>query len=381
MAGIFAVRTLLFTVLERDRPDARGLWLAARTYPGDVYRPAAEFIAAHHGLLPPPQGPGYLGLPTNILLGLPLRSLDETAFVNAWVLIDAACLVAAAVLLMRLLEPLSPLARAAGWASAAAFPPVFAELDAGQRGGPILVLAVLAMRLARRPGLAGALAGAAASLKVYPAAMVLGLPRARFLAAAALTAAGLLALAFLPVGGPAFYAQHVFLPALSPNDADCAIDSVRSLWARSVGGEPYWWIGGPGALVRVQSPIHLPLLAQVLTYLTLAVLVASAVLAARLAGWGTPYALAVTFALGALVPGEVYPYQFLPLLPLIVMVLTAAVTRRRWGVVLALAASLLAFVRPPCEMPFPNLWTVGALAAFAIGAGQYRLFVPADNRR
>jgi hypothetical protein len=329
-------------------------------------------MAAHHGLLPPPEGPGYLGLPTNILLGLPLRGLSEPAFVAAWVLFDALCVVLAVALLFPVLEPLPALARAAAVAGAAGFPAVFAELAAGQRGGPLLLLAAVAIRTAGRPGVAGALIGAAASLKLYPGAMLLGLPRARAIAAAAAAAAVLVLAAFAPLGGPLFYLQHVLLPALQPSDADCGITSVRSLWMRLLGGEAYWWIGPGGGLVEVRSPIHLPLAGEALTVLTQVTLVATAVWTAWRRGFGTPYALAITFALGAVVPGEVFPYQYLPLLPLLVMLLAAGFRDRRWGSVIALAACLAAFLPPPCSIPFPNLWTLGGVGLFALGAASAR---------
>ena len=375
LAAIFGARLLLFTAAIRDRPDTRGLWSASRelfSNPRAVYEPTAAFIASHHGLLPPPDGPGYLGTAPNLLLGLPLAWLPEKQFVLAWTALDAALLAVAVWLLLRHRRP-SRLAVAVAALVTVAFPPVFAELAAGQRGGPLLLLGVAAMLLAAaRPGWAGVATGVAASLKIYPAALVLGAPRVAFVAGLALAFAAVTLLAFAPLGGPGYYAQHVLVPALSPSDADCAIDSVRSLWMRAVGGERYAW-ASPGGLAYVRSPIHLPLLASALTYLTDAVLVAVAAVTARRAGFATPGALALTLALGALVPGEVYPYQFLPLLPLALLVAVGAVEARRWRVLLVLGIACLGFVRPPCDTPLPNLWTLSGLAVFAVGVWQYRL--------
>jgi hypothetical protein len=78
--------------------------------------------------------------------------------------------------------------------------------------------------------------------------------------------------------------------------------------------------------------------------------------------------------LGALIPGEVYPYQMLPLLPLAVLLAARAVERRRWPVVALLAICLLAFVRQPCDLWFPNLWTLGGLGLFVLAASQSALF-------
>lgn len=374
LAGVFGARLLLFAAAVRDRPDTRGLWTAARELlrnPRAVYEPSAAFIVSHHGLLPPPDGPGYLGTAPNLLLGLPLAWLPERAFVAAWTALDALLLGLAVWLLLRHLRP-GRLAVAVAVLVTVAFPPVFAELAAGQRGGALLLLGVAAMLLAAaRPAWAGAAAGVATSLKVYPAALVLGAPRAAFAAGLGVALAAVTLIAFAPLGGPGYYVQHVLVPALSPSDADCAIDSVRSLWMRAVGGEPYAW-ASPAGLAYVRSPIHLPLLAGALTYLTDAVLVIVAVAAARRAGFGTPAALAITFALGALIPGEVYPYQFLPLLPLALLVAVTAVETRRWRVLALLGIACLGFVRPPCETPLPNLWTLSGLAVFAVGVWQYR---------
>ena len=384
LSALFGLRLLLFTVLTRDRPDTRGLYRGARALLADpraVYEPSAAFIRAHGGLLPPPDGPGYLGTAPNLLLGLPLAFLPERWFVVTWTALDALCLGAAVWLLLRHLRP-TRLGAAVALLATVAFPPVFAELAAGQRGGPLLLLGVGAMLLAAsRAGWAGALAGSAAALKLYPGAMVLGAPRPAFVGAAAIAFVALVAAAYAPLGGPAFYVQHVLLPALSPSDADCAIDSVRSLYMRAVGGERYAW-AGPGGLAYVGSPLHLPAVAVALTYLTDIALVALAVLTARRVGLGSPGALAITFALGALVPGEVYPYQFLPLLPLVLLLATGAVRERRWRVLALLGLAGAGFLRPPCDMPLPNLWTLSGLAVFGLGVWQYRILLPrtADDR-
>ncbi len=362
----------------RDRPDAVGLWRAARDYltrPEAVYRPSADFIAAHHGLLPPPDGPGFLGPAPQVLMGVPLAWLPLPAFEAAWLAFDAACVALAVWLLLRRLRP-SRLAAAVAVLVTVAFPPVFAELVADQRGGPILLLAVAAMLLAAgRPIWAGVAAGAATSLKLYPAALLLGAPRAIFAGALVVGFALCWLIAFAPLGGPLFYIQHVLVPATSPSDADCAIDSVRSLWMRAVGGERYAW-AGPGGLVYVQSPIRQPGAGYLLSYASDLVLLVAAAWGARRTGFGSPAALALAFALGALLPGEVYPYQFLPLLPVALMLAVGAVERRRWGVLALLGVACLGFVRPPCDTPLPNLWTLSGVAVFALAVWQHRLLNP-----
>jgi hypothetical protein len=322
--------------------------------------------------MPPPQGPGFLGPATQIVMGAPLAWLPLPAFELAWLAVDAAALAASVWLLLRRLRP-GRLALAIALLLTVAFPPVFAELVADQRGGPILLLAVVAMvTAASRPAWAGVAAGAATSLKLYPVGLLVGAPREVIVGVAAAVFVGAWLLAFAPLGGPQFYLQHVLAPALSPSDADCAIDSVRSLWMRAVGGETYAW-AGPGGLAYVRSPIHLPALAIGLTYASDLGLLVAAAWAARRVGFLSPGALGFGFALGALVPGEVYPYQFLPLLPLALMLAVGAVEHRRWGVLALLGIACLGFVRPPCDTPLPNLWTLSGLAVFGVCVWHHRL--------
>jgi hypothetical protein len=97
-------------------------------------------------------------------------------------------------------------------------------------------------------------------------------------------------------------------------------------------------------------------------------------LAVRASGWNPVYGLAVGLALGGILPGELNPYQYLPLLPLVLMVLVVAIRNARWAYVAAMAAGLLMWWREPCLLPFPNLWTVGALILFAVSVLAYRDF-------
>ncbi len=379
LAALFGLRALLVGGLLGDHRDGRSFWAAghrlAEGHVAGFYDAVAAVEAA--GRLPLPEI-GLLGPAPQAFLALPFGLLPEAAGVYLWVAVDAACLAVAAWLLVRRLPPL---ARAVGAFLAAFFPPTWADLAAGQRGGAILLLAVGAMlTVATRPLLAGILGGAAASLKYYPLGMGLGRPRLRFLAALGGSFALLTVAAFLPLGGVLDYVRRVLLPALTPNDPDCAIVSTRNLWLRWVGGSRWEWLaaGGPQSL---QSPVRLPVLATAGYLGTELALVVAAVWAARRSGWHPAYGLALGFALGAVLPGEVYPYQVLPLLPLLVLVGTRTLLVRRPLPLLALGAGLALLLRPPCELPVPNLWTLGALGIFSVGVWQYRLFQPVATRR
>jgi hypothetical protein len=312
-----------------------------------------------------------LGPAPQAFLAAPFGLLPETWGVYLWVAVDSACLVFAAWLLIRRLPPLP---RAVAAAVGALFPPGWAELAAGQRGGAIVLLSVGAMVVvAARPVLAGVLAGTGASLKYYPLAMALGRPRAAFVSALAGAFALLTVLAFIPLGGVLDYLRRVLLPALAPNDPECAIVSTRGLWMRWVGGSTWEWLP-PGGPQFLRSPVQLPALATAGYLATDLALVAATVWAARRSGWHPAYGLALGLGLGALLPGEVYPYQVLPLLPLLLLVVGGAVRARRAAPLLALAPALALLLRPPCDLPVPNLWTLGALGIFAVGVWQYQLF-------
>jgi hypothetical protein len=143
-----------------------------------------------------------------------------------------------------------------------------------------------------------------------------------------------------------------------------------------VGGSPWQWLAPEGPQV-LRSPVQLPALATAGYLATDVLLVAATVWAARRSGWHPAYGLALGLALGALLPGEVYPYQVLPLLPLLLLVGTQAVRAGRPAPAGLLGLALLPMLRPPCDLPVPNLWTLGALGVFAVGVWQYRLFTVA----
>jgi hypothetical protein len=372
MAALFAVRALVLGGLLGDHRDGRSFWLAGHRLVTGQTAGFYDLVAAAEarGRLPLPEQ-GLLGPAPQAFLAAPFGLLSETWGVYLWIAVDTACLAVAAWLLIRRLPPLP---RAVAAAVGALFPPGWAELAAGQRGGAIVLLSVGAMVVvAARPVLAGALAGTGASLKYYPLAMALGRPRAAFVSALGGAFALLTVLAFLPLGGVVDYLRRVLLPALAPNDPECAIVSTRGLWMRWVGGSTWEWLP-PGGPQFLRSPVQLPALATAGYLATDLALVAATVWAARRSGWHPAYGLALGLGLGALLPGEVYPYQVLPLLPLLLLVVGMAVRARRWAPLLALAPALALLLRPPCDLPVPNLWTLGALGIFAVGVWQYQLF-------
>lgn len=344
-----------------------------------MYDAAADYLARLHIIAPPGGLDAFVSPPSVAALAAPIALLPKQAGVQVWTAIDAVALLAALLLLYRAVGTAHPLARPVFWLVAGYFPPLFADVSAGQRGGVLLVCAMASIWLERkRPAVAGVVAGIATSLKYFPAAMVIG-PRpehrVRYALALGAAAVAITALTFVPIGagGAIFYYQHVLLPSLSSYNPDCAYDSVRTLFTRYLGGEQFAVPGGTG-YVLVTSPLHLSALAIVLSYLSAVAFAAAAAWAAWRSGWNPAYGMALGFSLGALIPNEVWPYQWLPLLPLALLVAVRGVERRRAGTLAILGACLLCFYRQPCDLFFPNLWTVGAIGIFVLAVWENRLF-------
>jgi Glycosyltransferase family 87 len=382
IAAAFWVRVAVLTLLTPRRPDAEGMWAGAHAYltdPTHMYDAAAGYLARLHIIAPPGGLDAFVSPPPLAVLAAPVALLPQAVAVQVWTGIDAAALLLALVLLYRVIAIRHPLARPAFWVVAAYFPPLFADVSAGQRGGILLLGAMTSISFeAARPALAGVAGGLVAALKYYPAAMVIGTrPEHRIRYAMAL--GGVLVLvtvvSFVPLGlsGAVFYYQHVLLPSLASHNPDCAYDSVRTLFMRTIGGEQYAQPSGSG-YVLVTSPLHLPAVALALSYLSALLFAAGAAWAAWRSGWNPAYGMSLGFALGALIPNEVWPYQWLPLLPLVLLLVVRGVERRRFGVLGLLAVCLLGFYRQPCDLIFPNLWTLAAIGIFILGVWQNRLF-------
>lgn len=382
IAAVFWARVVVLTVLTPRRADAEGMWEGAYAYlhdPSHMYDSAAGYLARLHIIAPPGGLDAFVSPPALAALAAPVALLPKQVGVQLWTAIDAAAIAFALFLLYRVLASRHRLARPLFWLAAAYFPPLFADVVAGQRGGVLLVGAMASIWLERnRPAMAGAAGGLVAALKYFPAAMVVGpRPEHRVRYAVALGGTLLLvsAVSFIPlgIGGTIHYYQHVLLPSLASHNPDCAYDSVRTLFMRTIGGEPFAQPGGTGYVI-VTSPIRLPLVALVLSYLSALLFAAGAVWGAWRSRWNPAYGMSLGFGLGALIPNEVWPYQWLPLLPLVLLLVVRGIERRRAVTLVLLGVFLLGFYRAPCDLLFPNLWTLSAIAVFVLALWENRLF-------
>jgi Glycosyltransferase family 87 len=378
IAAAFLVRDVVGNLMTTYRPDAASVILAGQRWlhdPAAVYAETARHLA-QTGLVP--VSGGLIRPPATAMLGSVFTVLPASWQVGAWTVADAIAALAGLVLVQRYVARTS-LERAVFWAIALYWPPFYAEVNAGQVGGFVLLFACAGLVTYRtRPGWSGALAAAAASLKLYPALMVIGarISWRPFLLGAALAGAVITIAACIPLGpaGAWQYVTGVLIPSLRAPNPDCAQTSVSTLFGRSVGGDPYPIINPDGSISTLQSPLHLSAIAAVLTVATLATIVIAAIAAARASGWNPGYGMALGLALGALLPGELNPYQYLPLLPLVLLVLVMGIRGRRGGYIAVLAAGLLLFLRQPCLLPFPNVWTIGALLLFGVCVAAARDF-------
>jgi hypothetical protein len=386
LAAVFWARVAVIDLTSWDRPDAVSLLQAGRvlaTDPRHLYSDTAAWIAST-GLLPLA---GILKPAATAALAAPFGLLPAPYGVILWSAGDAAAMLGALLLLERLAAP-AGWRRPLFWLLAAYFPAVAADLAAGQLGGYLLLLVAAALHLGRRsPLAAGGLAGAAAALKLYPAFLAVGVRPARlprFATGAAVVGAAITVTAFVPVGaaGARTYLTGVLLPALGAREADCGVVSVHTLTGRLVGGDAWTYLGG-GALATLYSPLHDAAAAAVLYWALVAALLAVAGLAAWRSGWHPVYGPALALGLGGLLPPEVYVYQQLPLLPVVLLVAVRAAELRRWTPLALVGVGLLGMVRQPCLLVVPDVWTAAALLLFGVAAWQapaFRADAPAPAR-
>ncbi len=247
---MWLVHDVMGNVLTTQRSDATSVIQAGYRWlhdPAAIYADTARHLA-ETGLVPVT---GLIRPPAAAMLAAPFSFLPGWMQVPAWTVADAAAAVIGLWIVQRYITR-TRLEMAVLWAVAFYSPPLYAEVNAGQIGGFVLLFACLGLvTFRRRPALSGALVAAAASLKLYPALMVLG---------------------------------------------------ARTRWR--------------------------------------------------------PFLIAAGIA-GVL---------------LTIVALVMAIRNARWQRVLWLAAGLLFWLRQPCLLPFPNLWTIGALILFAtcvLAAGDF----------
>lgn len=380
LAAVFAARRLI-AELPVWVPDTADVYQfisvghVVLTDPASIYPTVADQIVNgdfFSSLYPPPQ----------LLLGALYALAPDSSGPALWVATNLAAAVVALVVLLRMLAMFHPAAQPAFWIIVFCFTPLFEDLRLGQRGGLLLMLAVLAMATVRKqPLLAGVLGGFATSLKFYPGALIFGVrPRRQWKFAASLVAssAAILAVSFIPFGSPIFYLTKVLIPSITWQNSgahDCFQNSTQLFFARVVGGEPFT-VGDPrGDWHSVRFvPWQFPTLATLLTFATLAGILLCTLWAVRRSAFAQPYSLALCFSLGTLLPGEVFTYQFLPMLPLTLVVSMHLVRHKKVGSLLVIGVALWVLIASPCALPLPSLWTVAAIAIFAVAVFKAPLF-------
>jgi glycosyl transferase family 87 len=338
----------------------------ALAHPGAIYAASAALVAR-----------GYMwsvnSPPPTILLAIPFGLAPQDVALRLWVGTNALCAVAGLVFLYRSIGRRTQLTLPIFVLVSACFTPLFEDMRLGQIGGFLMCLSCAAMLVTRsRPLLGGALAGLATSLKFYPAAMALaidGRRRPRFIGSLAAVCGTVFAITFIPFGSPWFYLTRVLIPVSTdlPNQThSCFENSTPSLFYRLVGGSAWTMLSSGTWSSPISLPWHLTALALLLIYATTAFLLVGTVWAARRSGWAQPFSMALGLSLGTLVPGHVYTYQFIALLPLTLVLVLTAVQQNRWVLTGVLGLAVWVFVSSPCALVFPGLWNIAGLAIFAV---------------
>ncbi|HEY4912375.1 MAG TPA: glycosyltransferase family 87 protein [Candidatus Dormibacteraeota bacterium] len=381
IVGIVAIERVLadlpvFLPSGSDAYEVIGVARQALSNPGAIYPESAAQIAAGFPYFANSSPPG-------ILIAIPFIFLAPPFDVWSWVVANALMSLAGLVMIYRAVAPRNRWSLPISVLVVLCFTPLFEDIRVGQRGGPLMLLTGAAMLTVRRhPAWAGLLTGIATSIKFYPAALALSVgPRQwwRFTGAMLATAAVVLLVTFIPFGSPVLYLTKVLIPVSIGGSAaathDCFQNSTPLLFSRLVDGTSFSVIDKAGVWKDVTLvPWHLPWLAQLLTYLTIASLVVGTVWAAWRSGWAQPYSMSLAFSLGALVPGHVYTYQFIPILPLTMVLVLRAIETQRWGVVALVGIAELVLINSPCALVFPGLWTVAGLAIFAAAVTSAKRF-------
>lgn len=380
LVGVMAIRRVIaeLPVFLPSGADAYEIVSSAHeslTNPGGIYARSAALISVGYEwtVTAPPPG---------ILIAVPFSLLPAPANVWLWVVANALMSAVGLYWLHRAIGPRGRWTLPVFLLIVLLFTPLFEDIRLGQRGGPLLLLAGASMLTVRRhPVLAGALTGLSTSIKFYPAVMALSVaPRQwwRFTGALVSVAAATLAVTFIPFGDPWLYVTRVLLPVLFGSPAwnsDCFQNSTSLLYTRLVGGASYGVLTSSDVWINVTLvPWHLPWLAKALTYVTIAALFACTVWAAHRSGWAQPYSMSLAFSLGTLVPGHMYTYQFLAMLPLTLVLVLKAIEKHRWGTLAIVGAALYILLSSPCALVFPGLWTIAGLVIFGAAAARAQLF-------
>ena len=173
LAAALFVLDVARNLLPNSRPDAFSVVQAGARWlhdPAAIYAGTAQHLR-DTGFVPVI---GLIRPPAVAMLGAPFSVLPASWQVPAFTIADAVAAVAALLLVQRFVTR-TPLEAAVFWAIVFYSPPLFAEVNAGQIGGFVLLLACGAIVTFRsRPLLSGVLAGASAALKFYPALVVIG---------------------------------------------------------------------------------------------------------------------------------------------------------------------------------------------------------------
>jgi hypothetical protein len=380
LVGVMAIRRVIAELPVFLPPGADAYEIVssaheALTNPGGMYARSAALISVGYEwtVTAPPPG---------ILIAVPFSLFPAPANVWLWVAANALMSAVGLYWLHRAIGPRGRWTLPVFLLIVLLFTPLFEDIRLGQRGGPLLLLAGGSMLTVRRhPALAGALTGLSTSIKFYPAVMALSVaPRQwwRFTGALVSVAAATLAVTFIPFGDPWLYLTRVLLPVLFGSPAwnsDCFQNSTSLLYTRLVGGASYGVLTSSDVWISVTLvPWHLPWLAKALTYVTIAALFASTVWAAHRSGWAQPYSMSLAFSLGTLVPGHMYTYQFLAMLPLTLVLTLKAIEKHRWGTLTIVGAALFILLSSPCALVFPGLWTIAGLVIFGAAAASAQLF-------
>ncbi len=327
--------------------------------------------------------------PPQILISILYSLLPEQIGIWAWTLTNGLLVLVGLALLFRALGSAEVWALPAFVLVCLLFTPIFEEVRLGQRSGLLLLTTAAAMlTVEARPRLAGALAGLGTAWKFFPAVLALSVnPRQwlRFTGTLIAVAGLVLLVTFVPFGSPLQYVTGVLLPVATGNPVathDCFQNSVPLLFSRLVGGQSFSVIDTHGTWRDVTiSALQLPWLAALLAFVTRALLVVGTLWAGRRSGWSQPYSLAMAFSLGALIPGDVYTYQFLCVLPLATVLVVRGIEHRQWLLLAVVGVCLWLFISSPCALIFPGLWTVAALGIFGAGLASARTTTNAAGSR